>query len=220
MSVLLTTADILTRVGDTLQDVASVRWTSAERKRYLLDGMVLAVDRLPGHGATTYATFALAVGVEQQFVTDPSGTRMVSRIMDVIQNRTGSVVGKTIRRIAKDQLDTQRPYWMTEAPAVTIMYWMPSESEPRTFLVYPPAAAGASVRAKVSMIPNNADNLEVDDALRDALYHYVVARCWAKDATYAQTSDAHMLEFNKEIERLLGADKLADGRTQERQTTQ
>jgi hypothetical protein len=211
---LITTADILLRVRDTIQDAAGVRWPDAECKRYLLDGQVKVAHLIPGAGPTGYVTHALATGIEQS-ITSSDG-RTVSRVLDVVCNQTGSTRGRPVRKIAKDQMDEQEPSWTSDTPAAVVLYWMPHELEPRDFYVQPPAS-GASVRAKVSLVPNDADVIEVIDAARDALYHYVVGRCWSKDATYAKGSADHMALFQDELKLMAGGDASAYGKVQERQ---
>ncbi len=213
---LITTADILSRVRDIIQDAAGTRWTDAEIKRYVLDAMVKVAHVVPGIGPTGYVTQALADGIEQSVPTN-GAARTVSRVLDVICNQTGSTRGRPVRKISKDQMDEQEPLWPSEANAATVLYWMPHENEGQDFYVYPPASGSASVRVKVALVPNSADTIEVVDAARDALVAYAVARCWSKDATYAKGVADYMSMFDAELKLLIGADTRNYQQTQKRQ---
>lgn len=213
---LITTADILLRVRDITHDALGTRWPDAECKRYLLDAQVKIAYVVPEAGPTGFVTKALSEGVEQSITTNGAG-REVSRVLDVTYNQTGSTRGRPIKKIAKDQLDEQEPSWTSEANNDTILNWMPHENAGREFYVNPPASASASVRAKVGLVPTSADTIEVIDAARDALVTYVVAKCWAKDATYAKGTAEYMGMFDAELKMLMGADKRNYDQTQKRQ---
>lgn len=207
---MLTAAEIYLRVRDTLQDVAGTRWLTAELDRYLIDGQVSVVEKCPSRGLMSYITMPMVAGPVQGI----SG--YITRILDVMYNQTsGGVRGRAIRKISKDQLDAQRPNWPAETQSATIMYWMPIEGEPADFLVYPPATTAASVRIKYVQTPTSTA-IEVDDACRDALYHYIVARCWDKDATYATKAAEHWKLFYNEIDLIHATDKMAMGVVQQR----
>ena len=211
-----TTSDVLTRAGDILQDTGSVRWTEAKRKRYLLDGMVKIAHVVPEHGPVGFVTAALSEGIEQSITTNGAG-RTVSRVLDVSWNQSGSTRGRAIRKIAKDQMDEQEPYWATADASHEVLYWMPHENAGTSYYVQPPASASASVRAKVALVPNSADTIEVSDAARDALLAYVVARCWSEDSTYAKGSAEYMAMFDAELKLLMGADTRNFQQTHKRQ---
>lgn len=213
---LLTKADLLYRIRNIIQDSVGTRWPDAELELYVLDGMVKIAALSPESGPTGFVTHALSVGIEQEISTNGVG-RAVSRVLDVINNRTGSTQGKPIRKVAKDQLDAQRPNWATETASTTVLNWMPHDEAPTSFLVYPPAASGASVRAKVAIVPNSADSIEVIDSARDAVVFYAVSRAWMKDETYSKTSAEYMALFNEEMKALLGGNTLSSTRTHERQ---
>lgn len=212
---LITKQDVLDRARFIIQDTGGVRWVDAELEAHLLDGMVKITSLSPESGPSSFVTHALDVGIEQS-ITSTSG-RTVSRVLDVLNNRTGATQGKPIRKIAKDQLDAQRPNWATETASTTILNWMPHEEAPTSFFAYPPAASGASVRAKVALVPNSADNIEVVDAARDALVFYIVAHCWMKDETYSKSSADYLALFNEEMKALMGGNTLSFNRTHERQ---
>ncbi|MBP9155851.1 MAG: hypothetical protein KBF48_12975 [Xanthomonadales bacterium] len=213
---LITSADIMLRVRDVIQDPSSLRWLEAEGERWLLDAQVKVASVIPGAGPTGYVTKALAVGIEQS-ITDNGAGRTVSRVLDVICNQTGATRGGTVRKIAKDQMDEQEPDWPSATASTDVLYWMPHENEPRDFYVQPPAASGASVRCKVALVPSSASTIEVIDAARDALVAYVIARCWAKDATYAKGTSEYMALFDAELKLLLGGDNRNYQQVQERQ---
>lgn len=208
---MLTTAEILLRVRDKIQDVAGTRWPDAELKRYLLDAQVYVIQKCPGRGVMQFLTLGLLAGIEQALPSNP-----VCRILDVLCNQAGSVRGRPIRKMSKDQLDAQRPSWTTETQTAVILYWMPVEGEPRDFLVYPPATTAAAVRVKYVNVPQSAETIEVDDAARDALIYYVVAQAWSKDATYAKGSLDYKTLFDNEIDKMMGADKLTQAAVQQR----
>lgn len=212
---LITTSDFILRARDVLQDDDGIRWPDAELKRYLLDGQVAIVDKAPWASEAIFSfNHALAVGIEQRI--ENYSVRIVSRVMDITVNQTGSTRGKAIRKISKDQLDAQRPSWSTEANSTTILNWIPLDQQPRDFLVYPGAAAGASVRATVALVPFDEDVVEVVDGARDALFYYSVYRAWAKDAAYAKGSADYKKLFDAELDALMGANKLGSNNVQQR----
>lgn len=213
---LITTADVLARVYEILQDGLRVRWTETATKRFLLDGQVNIVEQVPWVSITAQGvTVALAVGIEQAILT--ASGRTVSRVLDVTWNQTGSTPSKTVRKMSKDQLDAQRPNWPSDPASTTISYWIPIENEQRAFMVCPAAATGASVRARVVFVPNDADTIEITDAARDALIDYIVWRCWSKDATYAVGSAEYKALYDAEIKSMIDANNAAAGSVQDRQ---
>ena len=136
---------IIRRAVETLQDTTSIRWPVNELVRYLNDGQREIVLHRPD-SMVTNATLALAAGSKQ---TIPSGG---AKLIEVVRNSAGSK--RAVRLCNREILDAQSPGWHSLAGVTEILHFMFDPRDPKTFYVYPPAAAAnASVELVYSAYP-------------------------------------------------------------------
>jgi hypothetical protein len=181
---------IIRRCVETLQDNSSIRWPVAELVRYLNDGQREIIVHRPD-AMVTNATQALAAGSRQ---TLPAAG---AKLIDVIRNTSGNK--RAVRMCAREILDAQSPNWHNLAGATEIVHFMFDPRDPRTFYVYPPAAAsGASLEIVYSALPTDitepaagtdytavSGNISVPDIHGNVLQDYILYRAYTKDAGYA-----------------------------------
>lgn len=213
---LLTVDDIIEQAQEALQDTQGTRWTVAQLRRTALRGQVWIVDKAPWLSTTVQSiTVALELGIEQA-ITEHGG-RAVSRVLDVPWNQTGATIGAAIRKIAKDQMDAQRPTWPRDTASPTIQHWIPSDTEQTAFMVYPPAAAGASVRARIALVPSSATAMELVDSAQTALLLFILWWCYSRDVAYAKEAKEYRALLDTEMKQIMGATVSAAQTLQQRQ---
>lgn len=178
----MTPADIFIRVDDALQDAGGVRWSQAERLRYLNDGRREMAILRPDIYAQTVA-LSLVAGSRQAV---PPGC---IKLFDVQRNllADGSP-GRAIAVAEREVMDAFIPGWHSAPPAPSIRNFMFDERMPKVFWVFPPAAAGQKVELSMSAEPLDVglnDDLTQEGAHAVLLVYYVIYRALIKDAEYA-----------------------------------
>ena len=174
---------LLSRVADVMLDPGHVRWPQAEVLRYASDGQRLIAAHKPDALGTELPMTAVA-GAKQ---TLPAGAES---LLDVR--------GATL--IARETLDRFAPAWESDT-AGPIAHYMHDLRNPRQFLVYPPAVAGATLTLVCVAAPDDltetTDSLAVRDPYVPALTDYIAFRCYVKDSddTLNQQRAAFHLEL-------------------------
>jgi hypothetical protein len=193
----LTPSELLTRAADVLQDAGNVRWSQAELLRYLNDGRrELAIHR-PDVYATT-STMTLVAGSKQSIPVDGA------KFLDAIRNvSAANAIGRAVRLIEREVLDAQMPDWHTLAASTSIKHFMFDERTPKTFYVYPPAAAGHKLDVSYSKAPvdivsgdlNSSTALSAEEIYTGTLVDYILYRALSKDAEYAANAQRASLHY-------------------------
>lgn len=193
----LTPNNLFDRVRDLIQDVGKVRWTDTELLNYLNDGRRdLAAARPDLYSETTNLT--LVAGTRQTIPSD--GTRLIDAIRNVT---SANVIGRAVRIVEREILDAHSPDWHTEPTSTVIKNFMYDEREPKTFYVYPPAAAGHKMtivysKAPVELISADLVStsvLEREDIFISALVDYIVYRCLSKDSEFAGNAQRAVMHY-------------------------
>jgi len=199
---------VIRRVIDGLQDTTSVRWTLRELVRYLNDGQREITIYRPD-SMVTNATLALAAGKAKQAL--PTTGAIGTKLIDIVCNSTGNK--RAIRLISREILDAQFPNWQgTPNTGIEILHYMYDPRDPKTFYVYPQAAAGSSVEIVYAALPTDiaapadgavlpADSasdttapaiilgsISVPDIYTNTLQDYILYRAYNKDSEYAGNS--------------------------------
>jgi hypothetical protein len=191
------------RAVETLQDPTSIRWPVNELVRYLNDGQREIALYRPDSMVTS-ATAPLVAGAKQ---TLPAGG---TKLIDVVRNTAGDK--RAIRLTNREILDAQVSGWYGLPGVTEILHFMYDVRDPRTFYVYPVAAAtGASVELVYAALPVDiaepADgslygavdgNISVPDIYGNVLLDYILYRAYTKDSEYAGNaarSQAHYQLF-------------------------
>lgn len=186
-------SSIIRRCTDTLNDTTSVAWPAAELVRYLNDGQREIVlhrpDALPKN-----SVFTLVAGAKQSLPPDGS------KLIDIPNNAGGSK--RAIRFLPNRRvLDDWTPGWQGLAGVSEILHYVYDPRDPRTFYVYPPAAAGVQVNGVYAAYPADlaepaegskwmdvVGNISLPDIYANALIDYILYRAYTKDNGYANNA--------------------------------
>jgi hypothetical protein len=181
---------IIRRCVETLQDTTSIRWAVAELVRHLNDGQREIIVHRPD-AMVTNAPHTLAAGSRQTLPAN--GTKL----MEVVRNSGGNK--RAVRLCAREILDASVPGWHNLTGVTEIVHFMFDPRDPKTFYVYPPAAAsGASLDIVYSALPSDVaepaagtdytavtGNISVPDIYGNVLQDYILYRSYTKDSQYA-----------------------------------
>jgi hypothetical protein len=184
-------SDVFAEANKTLNDPNDVRWTQADKIRYINDG-VLAIGLVRPDAIAKNATLALAAGSKQVLPADGL------RLLDVRRNTGGNAVLYIDRTI----LDHQLPDWPTLTQKTVIKHWMYENANPKVFDVYPPAKLGASLDIVYSAIPTKVaattDTIPLDDIYINPLVEFLLFKAYSIDVEFSrqpQVAGAHMNAF-------------------------
>ena len=194
--------DIIRRVVETLQDPTSIRWPVSELVRYLNDAQREIILYRPD-AAVTNTAVPLVAGSRQSL---PAGG---TKLVDVLRNSAGTK--RAVRITNREILDAQLPGWNAQPGTTEILHFMYDPREPRTFHVYPPAGAGASLELVYSTMPDDiaepadgalytavAGDFALPDIYANAVQDYILYRAYSKDSEYAGNAaraQAHYAAF-------------------------
>jgi hypothetical protein len=189
-------AEIIGRVNTQLVDVAWLRWPKAELLDYYNDAIRAVIIVRPDAGERS-ELLTCVEGTKQQL---PVGA---NRLLDI----TRVAGGRVIRPVPREALDTQFPDWHFSTG--TIEGYCYDEQTPRTYYVFPGAAAGVQLDAVVSRIPEAVTLAALDEALvtLDELYtnpliEWMLYRCYSKDSQNGANSQLalqHYQAFNDQL---------------------
>jgi hypothetical protein len=186
----ITAQSIVRRATDIIQDKTSVRWPADELVRWLND----AQREIALYRPDAFSTFGSIVLVGGSRQSLPAGA---VKLIDIPNNTSGTKAA--VRQVPRRPLDEQTPEWHGLTGVTSIKHFMYDPRDPRTFYVYPPAAAsGAVVNAVYAVYPTDitepaagldytavTGNINVPDVFANAVLDLVLYRAYSKDAEYA-----------------------------------
>lgn len=186
--------DIVDRVTDLLLDKDraddDARWTDAELLRWINDSRMAIITRRPQAGAVV-TVMSLADGSLQSTPDD------CIELLDVIRNMgtDGATPGRSIRRIDRQNLDDDDPYWHAGAKKREVSQFTFDDRVPSRFYVYPPAMDGTKVEVSIAKNPEaltaiTGATLGFPIQYLDAVVNYVCYRAKSKDSQYANAAEA------------------------------
>lgn len=198
-------ADIISRVGEILQDRDHIRWPIAELLQWMNDGASEIIVRRPGARAVA-GLIELKAGTRQQIPTQGV------MLLDVVRNMgmDGQKPGRVIRRVDRQLLDDQYPDWHSARSSATIKHYTFDDRAPKEFYVYPPAVEGAQVEALFSELPpavvTEQDSIDLPVEYMTPLLSYVAYRAFLKDSEFANGGMAafHYRAFNDAMTSTVG----------------
>lgn len=198
----ITAQSIVKSVVEVLQDPTNIRWKIADIARYFNDGRRQIIMHRPDAGATE-AAVTLVAGVRQ---TIPGAG---ASLLDIKRNTTSKRAVTPIRD--RKLLDALDPTWPAATGVADIEHFMYDERDALSFMVYPPAASGASVDMLYSAIPTDitipgpgavytdvTGNLVLPDVFANAMIDYCLYRCYSIDNEFSpdpQRADKHLTLF-------------------------
>lgn len=185
----VTASSIIKRAADIIQDKTNVRWPAPELVRWLNDGQREVALHRPD-AFTKHEALDLVAGTRQSL---PVGA---VKLIDIPNNADGDLMA--IRQVPRRALDEQMPGWHGMDQADSIRHFCYDPRDPRSFYVYPPAAAGVAVNAVFAVYPEDvaepADGsthedvvgeIAVPDIFANALLDFILYRAYLKDSDYA-----------------------------------
>lgn len=167
-----------------LQDPTGVRWPATLLVKFLHDGQRAVAQKRPDQTATV-VTFAPAVGARQAL---PAGA---ASLIDIPRNAAGRK--RAVTKVDQLLLDQTARDWQNQTPSTEILHFCHDMREPRVFVLYPPAAATASLELVYSAYPaataaasgpastTVTGNIDIPDEWANALRYYVLYRAWSVD---------------------------------------
>ncbi len=178
---------IVSQAQTLLQDPEGIRWPASELVGWL-DRAEVDIQTARPDTTATISTLALAEGHKQLI---PATAAL---LIDIPANTSGERITKTDLVL----LDAVEPNWRNRTKARVIRHFHHDMRVPRQFIVYPPAASGASVDIELSLHPvplpaTSGDgklpstvtgNTTVQDQWSTALLSMVLHYAYAKDAEY------------------------------------
>lgn len=191
-------SDITSRVDDVLKDPTNVRWSQAEKLRWISDAQRAIVNAIPSASAVN-ASLQLAAGAKQSIPA--TGVRFLHPIRNMGSN--GSTPGQIIRMVPFDTMVENKPDWFTTTADVAIKAVIFKENNPKNFYTYPPVHATTAVyieyvySAAPAEITAVGNTLTVDDIYMPAVVDYVIYRAHSKESTYAVKgiAERHLTAF-------------------------
>lgn len=206
---------IFTEVDGILLDTDKVRWTDAEKLRYLNAGQRQAVILKPD-AYTVSTVYKLGAGTKQSV---PDGTSAFqtpagSTIPECIQflrlirnmGTTGLVAGAAITPIGMDFLDAYNPTWHADSASATVKNYIYNEEDPDHFYVSPPQPSSSQGYVEAVFSASPADvvaaagpsydvAITISDVYKDILVNYILFRCYAKDAAFSPYNASRAVEY-------------------------
>jgi len=187
---------IIDRCERTLLDDTNVLWSAAELLDYLNAGLSALVASKPDTSVTT-GNITLTSGTPKQSL--PAGG---IQLLDVIRNATTPYTA--IRQIERNHLNHIDPDWAKTTGSV-VQHFMYDKRNPKVFWVYPTPSTGFTIEAVYAVQPTRltavSDNLPVDDLYENALYFFVLALAYAKNAKRGdlQKAEGYFAAFSNSI---------------------
>lgn len=106
----------------------------------------------------------------------------------------------TLRKVDKAAFDRENAAWQSATPSDTGSMWLQSNTNPRTFFVYPPRVGAGVLPMEYSVLPAEVtlgDDITMPDQYSDAITDYIVARALSEDSDMAEPgrADSFMASF-------------------------
>jgi hypothetical protein len=204
---------VLDRASMVLNDPQYKRWALSERVTWLNAG-VKTIASLHPRVSSLYATITLVDGSRQSLSQDTSREWM--RLYEPTYNMAGAVRGSAVRLVPRAAIDNSFRSWARGALAGEVKEACVDERNAMAFDVYPPARAGVQLEIFGAIVPpavgalnpggtalvNPNEQLPISGGFEIALTHYVLAWCFAKDASdamYLQRAQLHQEAFNQAV---------------------
>lgn len=169
----LTCGDLIDGVSKTqLNDVDKVTWDESLLISALNQALAMLVMVRPDTSAKV-ESFTCVSGTRQTLPTD--GLRLLKVVRNIKPN--GSM-GRAVRFININDLDSMLPDWHSEPEKDTIKEYMFDDRSPKQFYVYPPAIAGTLLDIEYSFKPepitSRAQVLPVDYVYQQPLQEFML----------------------------------------------
>ena len=164
---------VVADVRATLIDAAKATWSDADLLAYLNDAIAMVCGLYGDLYIVVNNAFGLTPGVRQAL---PAGGVV---LVDIPYNGQGS----TVTQQAVTEVGRVHPTWAAETATTDVRFYMYDRRSPATFLVYPPAASGATVSIVYGAVPSaiaSGDPVPLPDWTERALWALVLSKAYAK----------------------------------------
>jgi hypothetical protein len=190
-------AEIVLQDEDT--DQTTRRWTETEMLGWAKDAEEQVASLKPDSYPVVEAV-ALSAGSQQSL---PSNAM---QLIDVLCNMgtDGSTRGDVVEVVEKNLMNAINPGWMSDTANTTVTHVVyDSKRTPKLFWVYPKSPGTNYLEIITGKLPDNSskvisDTILIPDEYSNAMLHYIIAMCFAKDIDIpnsAQRSNTHLNVF-------------------------
>jgi len=163
-------------------DQTTRRWTETEMLGWVKDGEI-EIAKLKADSYPVVEAVALSAGSQQSLPT-----RAV-QLLDVLCNMglDGTTRGDVVEVVEKSLMNAINPGWMADtANAVVTHVIYDTKRSPKIYWVYPKSTGTNYLEIMTASLPDNtgvviSDDLLLEDEYANALMHYCLAMCFAKD---------------------------------------
>lgn len=173
----ITAQTIIDRAETTLLDTTNVLWSATELLDYLNAGISAIVAAKPDVSVTT-GNITLSANTPKQ--TLPTGG---IQLLDIIRNAASPYTA--IRQIERNHLNHIDVDWANTTGSV-VKHFSYDKRNPKVFWVYPVPSSGISIEAVYAVMPTRltlaSENIPIDDIYENALYFFILALAYAKNA--------------------------------------
>jgi hypothetical protein len=183
----ITAQTIINRVtAALLNDAGKVRFLEAHLLGFLNEGQRVIASLAPqSYSAPT--SIVCVAGVVQ---TLPATAHTMLRPR---HNVVAGNPGRAITATREEVVNTVDPNWRAATAEATVKHVIYDPTVDRkTFLVYPPATAGATISLILGLIPTDiliGAVILLDDTFEAPLSNYIMARAYEKDAEYSGNAE-------------------------------
>ena len=206
----LAASAIIDRAQTILQDTTSVRWLIQELANWFNDAQREIVLYRPETSSVT-TQMTLTAGNTKQTIEGATFSPAVTnpmRLLEVIRNfaTDGTTVGRAVRLVAREIMDSQNPSWHGDTAAAEVKHYLFDARDPKTFYVWPKPSGASKLEMIISKAPTEitvsngaaVGNIALDDIYANAVLDYILYRAYMKDSEYAgnaQRAAAHYAAF-------------------------
>ena len=196
--------DVVTRVGQLLQDTTHIRWPLDEKLQYITDACREVCFYKPDACVQT-SVATLVAGTKQTIPA--AGTTL----LDIVRNMGvgGTTPGIAPRIVTREILDAQQSDWHASPPDSVVRHYVFDQQNQKVFYVFPPqpTTSQGSLEMVYSAEPAEAvsgGTLELDGTWLPAIVNYTLYRCYSKDAEYAANANLAQLYHQAFTGQLVG----------------
>lgn len=176
-------AEIRTRSGILLQDVAGVRWTQEEVNHWVEEAQSIIIQNAPNSASINHN---LTVQSLSSKVSIPSGGY---QLLDVISDLgEDGLSGDSVSVTTREHMDSSDRRWRTRTGTRITHYVYNPDLDRKNFYVYPKPESSTVLEILYTPTPpsivNSSTDLILDHGWIPYVVDYVCFRCLSKDADY------------------------------------
>ena len=181
----ITVNAIVDQAAGILQDVGSVRYSTADLIKYINDAQKRICAMKPEAYALT-GVIPVVAGAKQTIPVD--GLRLLECYRNIT---TSNVPGRAVRLIDRATLDREDPDWQRRTGSQVEHYCYEPASDPRTFWIFPAISSSklgtSTLEISVAKDPPDVSTGQtpvIDPTYHEAIVHYVVSMAISRDAEF------------------------------------